>query len=199
MKKIIGLTFLASVLPIAAMAGGMNRPVSAGATDTAVPVILADGIDWTGSYAGAALGFGGVDAAGGKDDAKGSYIALDLGYRRDFGMVVLGGEVSLTKNDLGVGGNTDQINSSSAAQVMLGADLGRTLVYVSSGIARANATVTSSTGFGTGYSVGLGADVMLNDKFTIGGELVSSKFNDFRNSGVDLKDTSLGMKVGLQF
>lgn len=59
--------------------------------------------------------------------------------------------------------------------------------------------MTGSTGFGTGYPIGLGADFMLNDKFTVGGDLVSSKFNDFRNSGVDLGDTSLGMKVGLQF
>ena len=59
--------------------------------------------------------------------------------------------------------------------------------------------MTGSTGFGTGHSIELGADFMLNDKFTVGGELVSSKYNDFRNSGVDLGDTSLGMKVGLQF
>ena len=59
--------------------------------------------------------------------------------------------------------------------------------------------MTGSTGFGTGHSIELGADFMLNDKFTVGGEFVSSKYNDFRNSGVDLKDTSLGMKVGMRF
>ncbi len=199
MKKIIYLTLLASSLPMTATAVGMNRPIPEPGFDTALPVILADGNDWTGSYAGAALGFGGVNAPGGNDDAKGTYIALDLGYRRDFGMVVLGGEISLTKNDLGVDGNSDQINSSSAAQVMLGADLGQTLIYVSSGIARANASVSGSTGVGTGYTIGLGADFMLNDKYTVGGELVSSKYNDFRNSGVALEDTSIGMKAGIRF
>ena len=199
MKKIMYLALVASSLPMAAMAGGMAQPVVEPVVQMPPPVLVAPSTDWTGLYAGASLGFGSVTASGGKSDARGGFAGVDLGYRKDFGTVVVGGEISYAKNDIGLDSTTDQINHTLAGELMLGADLGRTLVYVSGGVARANATLGGSTTTDTGYFAGIGADYLVNDKWTVGAELKSSVYNDFSNSGVDLKDTAVGLKVGMRF
>ena len=199
MKKIMYLALAASTLPMAAMAGGMAQPVIEAPVQMAAPIIVAPSVNWTGAYAGAELGYGNITAKGGRADASGGVAGLNLGYRKDFGSLVLGGEVGVTKNDLGVSGGDDQINSALSAQVSLGADLGQTLIYVAGGVARANASVGGDTSYDNGYFAGVGADYLLNDKWTIGGEIKSSVYNDFGSSGIDLKDTSIGMKVGMRF
>jgi len=199
MKKILYLALTATMLPMAAMAGGMAQPVVEPVVQAPAPMVMAPGLDWSGAYSGASLGFGKVNADGGNSDAHEGIFGLNLGYRKDFGKVVLGGEVSVSKNDIGIGSGDDQINSALQGQVSLGADLGKTLVYVAGGVARANASVDGSTGYGNGYFAGIGADYMLNDKFTVGAEVKSSHFNDFNNSGINLKATSVEMKVGFRF
>ena len=199
MKKLMYLAALASSLPLAAMAGGMAQPVIEPVVIAPAPVMMAPSEDWTGTYVGASLGYGRITAKGGSSDANGGALGLNLGYRKDFGSVVLGGEVAISKNDLGVKSGTDQINSTVEAGLSLGADLGKTLVYVAGGATRASASLGGSTQYGNGYFAGIGADYMLNDKWTIGGELKSNMYNDFHNTGVDLKDTSLALKVGMRF
>ena len=199
MKKIVYVALLASSLPVAAFAGGMAQPVVEPVVAPPAPVMMAPSEDWTGVYAGATLAYGRIDAKGGNDDGKAAALGLDLGYRRDFGTLVVGGEVSLSKNDLGIKSGQDQINSAAEAQLSLGADLGKTLVYVAGGVARASASLGGNTAYDNGYFGAVGADYMLNDKWTVGGELKSSKYNDFDNSGINLKDTSLGLKVGMRF
>ena len=199
MTKTMYLALVASTLPMAAMAGGMAQPMVEPMVQAAPVIMAAPGVDWTGAYAGAELGFGHVTAKGGNSDAKGGNLGVNLGYRKDFGTLVVGGEVNYTKNDFGVKSGTDQVNSTAGAQLMLGADLGQTLVYVSGGVARASASLGGLTGYDTGYSAGIGADYIVNNKFTVGAELKSSMYNDFRSSGVDLKDTTVGVKVGMRF
>ncbi|MBC7477766.1 MAG: porin family protein [Pseudorhodobacter sp.] len=200
MKKILYLALTAAtMLPMAAMAGGMAQPVVEPVVQAPAPVVMAPSFDWSGAYSGASLGFGKVNSNGGNSDAKEGIFGLNLGYRRDFGSLVLGGEVSISKNDIGVSSGKDQLNSALQGQVTLGADLGKTLVYVAGGVARANASVDGETSYDNGYFAGLGADYMLNDKFTVGAEVKSSHYNDFSNSGINLKDTSVEAKVGFRF
>ncbi|OYZ99477.1 MAG: hypothetical protein B7Y02_19190 [Rhodobacterales bacterium 17-64-5] len=65
--------------------------------------------------------------------------------------------------------------------------------------ARSNATVSGVSGTDTGYSVGVGADYALTQQWTLGGELTSTRYNNFKSTGVTLKDTSLAVKVGFRF
>lgn len=199
MNKIMYLALAASTLPMAALAGGMAQPVIEAPVQMAAPVMVAPGMDWTGAYAGASLGYGNIIATDGNSDGDGGFAGLNLGYRKDFGSLVLGGELGVTKNDIGVRGGDDQLNSELSAQVSLGADLGQTLVYVAGGVARGNASVDGDTSYDNGYFAGVGVDYLLNDKFTVGGEFKSSTYNDFGNSGINLKDNSVGMKVGMRF
>ena len=193
MKKIM-------CMAMAAMAGGMAQPIVEPMVVVPVaPVIIAASGDWTGGYAGAALGYGNLKVSGANADSHEGIAGVNAGYRHDFGMLVLGGELSYSKNDIGIKGKSNQINSTTAAQLMVGADLGRTLVYVAGGVSQANARIAGTTASDNGYFAGLGADFALNDKWTVGGEVTSGKYNDFHNSGINLKDTSLQIKLGYRF
>lgn len=194
------MTYLAASLcsmPFAAFAGGMDQPVmEAPVVADAAPVMVSPNGDWNGAYVGGTLGFGNITSP---TTAREGILGINLGYRRDFGKLVLGGELGYSKNDLGANSADDQINSTTTGQLMLGADLGRTLVYVAGGVSRAEATLGGLTASDTGYFGGLGVDYALSDRWTVGGEITSSLYKDFNNSGSDLKDTSVLFKVGMRF
>jgi outer membrane immunogenic protein len=200
MKSLTTLALiLGATLPVTAQAGGLDlavvEPVIVQPT---APVYVAPNGDWTGAYAGASLGFGTFSVTGQPDGNEG-IVGLNLGYRKDFGKIVLGGELSYSKNDIGAKAGDNQINTSTAAKLMLGADMGRTLVYVSGGAAQAEAQLAGGTATDMGYFGGLGVDYALSDGWTIGGEVIASQYNDFDNSGIDIRDTTLSLKVGYRF
>jgi opacity protein-like surface antigen len=199
MNKVVYLALIASAVPMVALAGGATQPIIEPVVMMPAAVVMMPGVDWTGGYAGVTLGYGDVSAEGGPEDAKAPMAGLNLGYRKDFGQFVLGGELNYSHDDINVSGGRDQVNSTTGAQVMLGADIGQTLVYVSGGYARANATVGGIGATDDGYSIGLGADYMLNDKWTVGAEAKSYTYADFNNSGVDLKNMTVGVKIGMRF
>ena len=199
MKKIMYAALIASTLPVAAMAGGMAVPVIEPVLQMPVAVLAAPSVDWTGLYAGASLGYGKLNLSGNNNDSKEGIAGVHLGYRKDFGTLVAGGQLALTKNDIGIDGNDNQINSEAALGLSLGADIGRTLVYVSGGATRASARLNGTTGEDNGYFAGIGADYMLTDKFTVGGELKSTKYGNFDGTGINLQDTTLQVKVGMRF
>jgi len=112
---------------------------------------------------------------------------------------VLGGELNTSHDGISADSSLDRVDSTSGAQVMLGADIGQALVYVSGGYAVAKARLGGISASDDGYSIGLGADHLMNDKWTVGSEMKSYTYSDFNNSGVDLKNTSIGLKVGMRF
>ena len=190
---------LGAALPVTAHAGGLDQAVVEPVIIQPVaPVYVAPGGDWTGAYAGASLGFGTFSATGAADGNEG-IAGLNIGYRKDFGKVVLGGELSYSKNDIGAKAGENQINTSTAAKLMLGADMGKTLVYVSGGASQAEVQLSGGTATDMGYFGGLGVDYALTDAWTVGGEVIASRYNDFDNSGIDIKDTTLNLKVGYRF
>jgi outer membrane immunogenic protein len=194
------LTFALLLSPMAAMAGGPAQPTMEPliAPPPAPMVQVADS-NWTGFYTGMSLGYGKFEAGGGNQNGGATVGGIDLGYRYDFGKAVVGGELSYDMNDIGGTGSANSINNTTGVKLLAGVDLGRTLVYASVGASEANATVGGTTGTDNGYFGGIGADYLLTDKWTIGGELQSHRYDNFDNSGVDLKDTSLEMKIGFRF
>ncbi|MEO8241000.1 MAG: porin family protein [bacterium] len=191
------LTFALILAPMAAMAGGPAVPTMEPAIiPPAAPVVYAPSVDWTGFYAGGSLGYGKFT---GGNDGQSALAGIDLGYRRDFGKAVVGAELSYDKNNIGENSANDQINSTTGIKLLAGYDMGRTLVYASIGAAQAEAQIGGVTATDNGYSAGIGVDYALSDKWTVGGEIQSHRYDDFNNSGVNLKDTSLEMKVGFRF
>lgn len=202
MKHIAPLTLIFLAAPLAAMAGGMAAPVTEPPVASPAPVAAAEpSVDWTGFYGGMSLGvghsFGNVAGNSGKMRIAGA----NLGYRTDIGKMIVGGELSYDKDNIGKSNSTtgSQINNTTALKLQVGTDIGRTLVYGSAGVARADARVGGVTGTDTGYTVGVGADYALTQQWTLGGEVATDRYKNFNNSGVDLKDTTLKVKLGFRF
>lgn len=200
--KSLSLTLAAGALGLAALpafAGGLAKPV------VEAPVIapmapapaIANG-DWTGGWAG--MSFGGVRADETNGPTKSSgLIGVRGGYDYDFGRYVLGGSVGYDKTDVGLGVGTDKLKDIARVSVRGGVDLGQTLVYGTVGAARASAELGGVSHHDTGWSAGIGADYRLNDRWTVGGEVLQNEFNNFGGSGTDIKATTAAINVGLRF
>lgn len=200
MKLIALSTLIALGAPMTAMAGGMAAPVTEPAVVAPAPMMApVASTDWSGFYTGVQLGFGHSYTAGIQQDGKIHAAGVDVGYRTDMGGLVVGGELSYNKDDINVGATDNTVNNTTALKLIVGKSMGRTLVYGTAGVARADAQIAGVGATDTGYTLGLGADYALNDKWTVGGELSANRYFDFNNSGVTLKDTTVAVKVGYRF
>lgn len=199
MKTIAALIATAAI-SAPAFAGGpvtaIEEPVIVPATEPYV----APGLDWSGAYVGAQLGYGDVDSNGAGLDGYGWLGGVHAGYRWDMGSWVAGTELSWDKSSIDLGDvDGDQLDSVAALKLMAGREIGNSLVYGTVGAAYANASVAGADLSDNGLVYGLGFDHALNDKWTVGGELLEHKFDNFDGTGNDLDATTLKAKVAMRF
>jgi outer membrane immunogenic protein len=190
-------------LPLAApvLAGGPVEPVpEAIVTPAPMPVVAPSG-DWGGFYGGAQLGYGDIDSNGAGADGNGMIGGIHAGYRWDLGKTVLGveGDYDTANIDLGPGGGVGSLDSVARLKLMAGADLGSNLIYATAGGAWADADLGGGSASDSGYFYGLGVEHALNDSWTVGGEVLQHKFDDFDASGVDLDATTVTARVNYRF
>lgn len=194
-KTALGVAMLGT-LAVPALAGGYSAPVTE--APVAAPVIAAPvGTDWTGGYVGAQIGYG--DASAGAVDGDGATYGLRAGYDWDLGNWVVGAGVDWDKTEIDLGTGSDNIDSIARLKLRAGYDLGRTLVYGTAGAARAEADLGGVSRSDNGWFAGIGADYALNDRWTVGGELLHNQFDDFDNTGIDLDATTASINVGFRF
>lgn len=183
-----------------AFAGGPVAVAEEPAIAPAPEAYVAPGLNWTGGYVGAQLGYGDVDSNGAGLDGYGWLGGVHAGYRWDMGSWVAGTELSWDKSGIDLGDvDGDQLDSVAALKLTVGREIGNSLVYGALGAAHANASVAGADLSDTGLVYGIGFDHALNDKWTVGGEVLEHKFNDFDGSGVDLDATTLKAKVAMRF
>jgi opacity protein-like surface antigen len=158
---------------------------------TVAPVQM--GGDWTGAYGGLSLGNLSADADGGLDDSEGVY-GIHGGYDYDFGQFVVGGELDYqTGEDIQLGGiEADDVLR---AKLRGGYDLGRTLVYGTVGAAQLNTNI----GDDTGYVGGVGVEYKVTEQFTVGGEYLAHRFDDFDDTGVDVDADTVSIRGNFRF
>jgi opacity protein-like surface antigen len=183
-----------------ALAGG---PVAVAPEPTVTPVIepvMAPGMDWTGAYAGIQLGYADVDSNGEGLDGDGMLGGIHGGYRWDMGTFVAGAEVDYDTADIDLGdpalGTLDDVTR---LKLIAGTEVGRSLVYGTVGAAHASATVGGTELSDNGWFLGAGVDYAVTDRWSVGGELLKHKFDDFDGQGVDFDATTLKAKVSLRF
>lgn len=198
--KTIAALIATAALTAPAFAGG---PVAVSEEPMIVPAAepyVAAGPDWSGAYVGGQLGYGDVDSNGGGLDGYGWLGGVHAGYRWDLGNWVAGTELSWDKAAIDLGAAAgDELDSVAALKLTAGREIGNSLVYGAVGIAQANANVGGADLSDSGLVYGLGFDYAVNDRWTVGGEVLEHKFDDFDASGVDLDATTIKAKVALQF
>ncbi len=189
------LTALLATTAVPALAGGLSEPMAE--APVAAPVApMTYGNDWTGGYVTGRLGYGDVSGFG---DGTGATYGIGGGYDWDLGNWVVGvtGNYDAASIDLGAGG--DQLNSIARLGARAGRDLGPTLVYATAGLARADADIGGVGLSDNGWFAGVGMDYMLNSGWTVGGEILTNRFDDFDGSGTDLHATTASLNLGLRF
>lgn len=168
-------------------------------TAAPAPVILPSA-DWGGFYAGAQLGYADIDSNGAGLDGNGWLGGIHAGYRWDFGQYVAGAELDYDAASIDLGtAPGDKLDSVARLKLIGGAEFGNSLIYATAGAARASATLSGVDRSDNGWFVGAGVDTAINDRWTVGGELLQHQFDNFDNSGVDLDATTLKAKVSLRF
>ncbi|MDZ4135283.1 MAG: porin family protein [Paracoccaceae bacterium] len=199
LAKLTLATTLVTALGAPVFAGGLSEPV---AEPTIAPVVYqatrADG-DWGGFYAGGQLGYADIDTNGAGSDGDGAIGGVHAGYRMDYGSYVGGVELDYDTSNIDLDTAGDKLDSIARLKLMLGADLGRTLIYGTAGVAHAKATVGGNDLSDNGYFLGVGLDYALTRNWVVGGELVKHKFDNFDNSGTDLDATTAKVKVSYRF
>lgn len=147
---------------------------------------------WTGGYIGGQIGYGDFSLGGANGD--GAIGGLTAGYDYDLGNWVIGAGVDYDFSDVSMGGTT--IDNIARLKLRAGYDTGPGLVYLTAGGAKA---FTDNLGDDTGYFAGVGYEHMLNDKFSVGGEVLYHEFKDFNGSGNDLDGTTLQLRAAYRF
>ncbi len=199
--KTIAAMIATVALTAPAFAGG---PVAVAEEPMIVPAAepyVAAGPDWSGAYVGAQLGYGDVDSNDAGLDGNGWLGGVHAGYRWDLGNWVAGTELTWDKTAIDLGDTAgDELDSVAALKLTAGREIGNSLVYGALGIAQANASTAVGEDLSdTGLVYGLGFDYAVNDSWTVGGEVLEHKFDDFDGTGVDFDATTVKAKVSLQF
>lgn len=185
--SVLSMTMLSS----AAFAGGLSDPV---VETVAAPVFEPAPVEnWTGFYTGLNLGYADIDVDNGLSGDDVTY-GVHAGYDYDFGSYVLGGELEydVANVDLGAGVEADSVTR---LKLRGGYDLGRTLLYVTGGVAR----VDTNVGNENGEFLGLGVAYQVTDNFTVGGELLEHRFDDLAGTGLDVDATTFNLRGSFRF
>lgn len=188
---------------LGAMALALALPATAGGLAPAEPSpevapVAAPGPmtgDWTGFYGGAQIGYGDV-----QDDLEGDGAigGVHAGYRHDFGRFVAGAEADYDVADIDLGGG-DSLDGVARLKLQGGYDLGDALVYGTAGVARANASVGGADRDGDGWLLGLGAAYQIRENWTVGGEILGHRFEDFDDTGLDVDAITATARVSFRF
>ena len=196
--KSIAAFFATVALAGPALAGGPTMVTSEPVVAEPAPIVVASS-DWSGFYAGAQLGYGDVDSNGGGLDGNGWLGGIHGGYRWDFGQFVFGTELDYDSTDINLGDGTASLDDVTRLKLIGGADLGSSLLYATTGMAYANATVGTDSLSDDGWFYGAGMTYAINDQWTVGGELLQHNFNDFDGSGVDFDALTATARVSFRF
>ena len=172
-------------LSVLAMTTALSAPAFAQA--------FGGGGDWTGAYAGIQLGYGDVDGTGSADGEDVLY-GIHAGYDYDFGQFVLGGEIDYDFGDIDLDGAAT-VDSVGRFKIRGGYDFGKTLAYVTAGVAQ----VDTSLGDENGEFYGVGFSYRVTDQYTIGAEILDHSFDDIDGSGVDADATTFTIRGSLRF
>ncbi len=158
---------------------------------SAAPVIAED---WTGAYAGFSFGYADADGPNGSS-GNDTVFGPHIGYDRDFGNFVLGGELEYNRLSLNLGDGEGSLDSMTRLKLRGGYDFGAALGYVVIGAARVDSSVDNDTaavyGIGVAYPIG--------DNFVVSGEALRQNFDDVTRTDGGLDSNVFNLRTTFRF
>lgn len=203
MARILAYAAAAALVATGASAGGLSKTAPAAEPVVHQPAapVAAPRFDWTGGYAGAALGYGRMKTSAGQ---RGSTAVgfLFAGYRWDMGDAVIGAEAQLAPVAFGSPTLASGDRLRAGASLLLSAGMpvtadARTLAYVGAGPAVLRTSGPTGSGTSTGLQGQLGVDHMLTDTIMVRGSVNYTAIN--RVGSANDRTRTVGAGVGLAF
>lgn len=204
MTKILAYAATAAMVATGASAGSFSKAAPVGqepvVQQPAAPV-AAPRFDWTGAYAGAALGYGRMKTSAGESGTS-PVGGLFAGYRWDMGDAVLGAEAQVAPVAFGSPTLASGDRLRAGASLLLSAGMpvtadARTLAYVGAGPALLRTSGPAGSKTSTGLQGQLGVDHMLTDSVMLRGSVNYTAIN--RVGSANDRTRTLGAGVGLAF
>lgn len=188
---------LGTMIAAPAFAGGPVVVAEEPIVAAPAPVAVVEPVtgDWAGGYAGVQLGYG----SGGDTDGDGALGGVHAGYRWDLGRTVLGVQGDYNAADLKGSDDAIEVDKMYSLKGQAGYDLGRTLVYATAGVVKADLDFAGQSYSDHGWTAGVGVDYAVNDNWTVGGEVLTNSFGDFDNSGIKYDPTTVQVKAAYNF
>lgn len=153
--------------------------------------------DWTGPYAGFQIGGSEIDTDGGAElDGDGPSYGIFAGYNVANGGIVYGGEVDYDVTEYDIGDGAVEVDSTTRLKARVGTAVGTGMAYGTAGIVWAT---SPELGDDNGYLFGIGYDMPVTENMLVGAELLSHKFDDYNDSGIDVGVTTLKARVSFSF
>lgn len=206
MKNQIALLCVTSFFSGPALAGGLSDPII-----PVAPPPPAIPLDW---YVGVQAGLGSGDVLPEFPDTAfpdtafdGPFYGVHAGVQRDFGALTAGVEVDVNASNLEIddSGTGAEIDIETLAHLKLraGTTVGSTFIYGTAGLAYASLTVEPLGApldlTDTAPVFGLGADMMVTESISVGGEYLVHNFEDMDDSGTDVEFSTAMLRLSYHF
>ena len=156
---------------------------------------LAQSPDWTGGYVGAEIGYAHVDTNAPGISGDGTIGGIIAGYDHDLGAWVIGAGVDYDFADINLTGLVD-LESVWRIRLRGGYKIENGLIYGTGGFANAD---LSTVGDDDGLFIGAGYEHLVNQNFSIGGEVLYHQFDNFAGSTADIDVTTVQVRGTLRF
>lgn len=189
-----------------AVAGNYSK-VGPAMAEPMVPVlnapVAASRFNWTGAYAGAAIGYGQTNLSG-FDSRSTGVGGLFGGYRYDTGNAVLGAELDLALATFGKATlpNGDEMKSSASLLFTAGLPISanaRTLAYVGAGPTMVRTSGVGGSKSSTGATVVVGIDHMMTDTVMLRTGVTYTGVNNLSNANYKARTLAVGVGIGFKF
>ena len=188
MFKSTSLVVISALLAAPAFAAGPTPVTVEPVIDE--PVYVAPSADWTGFYLGGSLNGGRLDDGASTDDTRG--FGVHAGYLNDFGSFVGGAELAYVKGETS---DADTDLDALRLKGIAGYDAGAFLPYLTIGASR----LSNDTLSDTALAYGLGAKYAFTDNWSAGLEYLIEQKDDFDDSGFDVENRELALRVDYSF
>jgi len=191
-KAVKNIAMIAALAALAgpAFAGGIAEPVVEAPVEVAAAP--APGMDWTGFYAGLSV-LRGTANNGIDPDTDTDGFGAQIGYLRDLGTFVVGGELAYVSGEFDA--FVEDWNST-RLKLIGGYDAGRVLPYAFVGLSNYEVEGVDSD---TATIYGVGAKFALTDKLHAGLEYVVENKDDFGGTGIDAENSDLSLRLDYRF
>jgi outer membrane immunogenic protein len=172
---------------------------AAGPTPTPTDPVIVDpapyvapSADWTGGYVGGSLLGGRLDQGLGTSDTRG--FGVHAGYLRDFGSFVAGGELAYADGEATSSGFSGDV-SSTRLKAVGGYDAGAFMPYATLGVSQMEGNGLSDNAM----LYGVGVKYAFNSSWTTGLEYIVESKDNFDDSGFDVENRELALRIDYRF